>query len=74
MTHLFYFRLLTSSLANGSRKFDLLMLCGDIESNLGPRSNSGQSFSIIHWNLNSVAVHNFSRNSVLKAYNVIQYV
>ena len=33
MTHLFYFRLLTSFLANFSGKFDLLMLYGDIESN-----------------------------------------
>ena len=36
MTHLFYFRLLTSFLANFSGKFDLLILCGDIESNPGP--------------------------------------
>ena len=71
MTHLFYFRLLTSFLANGSGKFDLHLLCGDIESNLGPRSNSGQRFSICRWNLNSVAAHNFSKNSVLKAYYVI---
>ena len=48
MIHLFYFRLLTSFLANFSGKFDLLMLCGDIESNPGPRPNSGQSFSICH--------------------------
>ena len=71
MTHLFYFRLLTSFLANGSGKFDLHLLCGDIELNLGPSSNSGQSFSICRWNLNIVAAHNFSKNSVLKAYNVI---
>ena len=31
MTHLFYYRLLTSFLGNFSGKFDLLMLCGDIE-------------------------------------------
>ena len=47
------------------------MLCGDIESNPGPRSNSGQSFSICHWNLNSIVVHNFSKMSLLKAYNAI---
>ena len=69
MTHLFYFRLLTSFLANFSGKFDLLMLCGDIESNPGPRPNSGQNFSIFHWNLNSIAAHNFSKISLLKAYN-----
>ena len=71
MTHLFYYRLLTSFLGNFSGKFDLLMLCGDIESNPGPRPNSGQSFSICHWNLNSIAAHNFSKISLLRAYNAI---
>ena len=71
MTHLFYHRLLTSFLENFSGKFDLLMLCGDIESNPGPRPNSGQSFSICHWNLNSIAAHNFSKISLLRAYNAI---
>ena len=64
MTHLFYYRLLTSFLANFLGKFDLLMLCGDIESNPGPRPNSGQSFSICHWNLSSIAAHNFSKISL----------
>ena len=71
MIHVFYFRLLISFLANFSGKFDLLMLCGDIESNPGPRPNSGQSFSLCHWNLNSIAAHNFSKISLLKAYNAI---
>ena len=47
------------------------MLCGDIESNPGPRPNSGQSFSVCHWNLNSIVAHNFSKISLLKAYNAI---
>ena len=63
MTRLFYCRLLTSFLGNFSGKFDLLMLYGDIESNPGPRANSGQSFSVCHRNLNSIAVHNFSKIS-----------
>ena len=71
MTHLFYYRLLTSFLGNFSGKFDLLMLCGDIESNPGPRPNSSQSFSICHWNLNSIKAHNFSKISLLRAYNGI---
>ena len=71
MPHLFYFKLLTSFLANFSGKFGLLMLCGDIESNTGPRPNSGQSFSICHWNLNIIAVHHFGKISLLKAYNAI---
>ena len=71
MTRLFYCRLLTSFLGNFSGKFDLLMLCGDIESNPGPRPISGQSYSICHWNLNSIAAHNFSKTSLLRAYNAI---
>ena len=71
MTHLFYFSLLTNFLANFSGKFEVLMLCGDIESNPGPRPNSGQSFSICHWNLNSITAHNFSKISLLRAYNAI---
>ena len=70
MTHLFYFRLLISFLANFSGTFDLLMLCGDIKSNLGLRPNFGQS-SICYRILNSIAVHNFSSISLLKAYNAI---
>ena len=71
MTHLFYYRILTSFLGNFPGKFDLLLLCGDIELNPGPRPNSGQSFSICHWNLNSIAAHNFSKISLLRAYNAI---
>ena len=59
----FFFRLLTSFLANVSGNFDLLMLCGDIESNPDPRPNSGQSFAICHGLLNSIAAHNFSKIS-----------
>ena len=52
-------------------KFDLLMLCRDIKLNPGQRPYSGQSFSICHWNLNSIAAHNFSKISLLRAYNAI---
>ena len=71
MTHLFYFRFSSSFLANFSGKFNLLVLCGDIESNSGPRPNSGQSFSICHWNLNSIGAHYFSKINLLRAYNAI---
>ena len=66
MTHLFYFRLLTSFLANFSGKFDLLMSCRGIESNPGPRPNACQSFSIYYCYLSSIAAHNFSKVSLLK--------
>ena len=32
---------------------------GDIVQNPGPKSNSRQSVSICHWNLNSISTHNF---------------
>ena len=71
MTHLFYYKLLTSFFGSFSGKFDLLMLCGDIESYPGPRPNSGQIFSIGHWNLNSITTHNFSKIYLLKACNAM---
>ena len=39
---------------------------GDIEQNPGPKSNSCQSFSICHWNLNSISAHNFIKIFLLK--------
>ena len=39
---------------------------GDIEQNPGPKSNSSQSFSICHWNVNSISAHNFIKISLLK--------
>ena len=37
---------------------------GDIEKNPGAKPNSYQSFSIFHWNLNSVSAHNFLKLSL----------
>ena len=51
--------------------FILLICCGDIKTNPGPKSNSCQSFSICHWNLNSISAHNFTRLSLLQAYNSV---
>ena len=49
----------------------LLRLSGDIELNPGPKPNSCKSFSICHWNLNSITSHNFIKVSLLTAYNSI---
>ena len=38
---------------------NLLLLCGDIESNPGP--NKVQNLSICHWNMNSIPSHNFQK-------------
>ena len=44
---------------------------GNIEPNPGPKPNSRQSFSICHWNLNSISAHNFIKLSLLKPYIAI---
>ena len=43
---------------------------GDIEQNPGPKLNSCQSFSICHWNLNSISAH-FIKLSLLRPYITI---
>ena len=40
----------------------------DIQQNPVPKSNSFQSFSNFHWNLNSISTHNFIKISHLKTY------
>ena len=42
---------------------------GDVEVNPGPRHWT--SFSICHWNLNSISVHDFVKVSLLEAYNAM---
>ena len=49
----------------------LLLLSGDIETNPGPDSDYLSSFSFCHWNLNSIAAHNFIKMSLLQVYNAI---
>ena len=44
---------------------------GDIELNPGPNQDANQCFSVCHWNLNSVALNNFSKIQSLIAYNCI---
>ena len=44
---------------------------GDIKLNPGPRKLKINSFSICHWNLNSLTAHNFSKLTQLIAYNSI---
>ena len=41
---------------------------GDIEENPGPKLNSCEYLSILHWNLNSISAHNFIKLSLLHAY------
>ena len=44
---------------------------GDTEENPGPKPNSCQSYSIFHWNLNSISAHSFIKLSLLRAYIAI---
>ena len=48
--------------------FHLLELSGDVEFNPGPKPDSSQNFSICHWDLNSMSVHNYSKIFLLTAY------
>ena len=50
----------------------LLLICaGDIGLNPDPRkNNTSYNFSFCHWNLTSIAAHNFSKLPLLEAYNV----
>ena len=51
----------------------LIELSGDVENNPGPNSKPDQSFSIYHWNLNSIAAHNFLKIHSLIAYNCLHH-
>ena len=42
--------------------------CSDIEENPGPKPSSNQSFSVCHWNLNSISAHTYIKVSLLRAY------
>ena len=46
----------------------IIRLSGDIEENPGPKHSSNQSFSICHWNLNSIKAQNYLKISLLRAY------
>ena len=50
----------------------LIKQSGDIEINPGPKPNPCHSFSICHWNLNSLAAHNYLKVSLLRAYVAIK--
>ena len=45
-----------------------MKLSGDVEENPGPKPSSYRSFSICHWNLNSISAHNYMKLSLLRTY------
>ena len=39
----------------------LISLSGDVQLNPGPKNESDVNFSTCHWNLNSIAAHNYAK-------------
>ena len=48
-------------------KILLIFLSGDVEINPGPRRSTDETFSICHWNLNSVLAYNCNKLFLLRA-------
>ena len=48
----------------------LLILCGDLEQNPGPKD--AKYLSLCYWNLNNLAAHDFAKVSALKNFNVTE--
>ena len=44
------------------------ILSNDIQINPGPKLGSSQNFTVCHWNLNSIAAHNFLKINLLQVY------
>ena len=46
-----------------------LFIYGDLELNPGLRNTKSYYFSLCHWNLSSLPAHDFSKRSLIEAYN-----
>ena len=42
--------------------YRLLLLLSDVEPNQGPKCNSSYTFSVCHWDLNSISAHNYAKS------------
>ena len=47
---------------------NLILLCGDIEENPGPKTKPDGNLSVCHWNVNSIPSHNFQKIAVLGSF------
>ena len=47
---------------------NLILMCGDVEENLGPKSKPNDNLSVCQWNVNSIPSHNFHKIAVLKSF------
>ena len=66
-TKILFIYMLSTYLFHGWLFFIRTKRSGAIEPNPGPEPNFCQSFSICHWNLNSISAHNFIKLSLLRA-------
>ena len=46
-----------------------LFSCDDVELKAGPKNTKSSYFSLCHWNLNGLPAHDFSKLSLIEAYN-----
>ena len=53
-------------------KIFLILLNGDVEINPRPRRNTDETFSICHWNLNSLLAYNCNKLFLLRAYIAVR--
>ena len=44
-----------------------MLLSGDAEINTGQRRNTDETFSVFHWNLNSLLAYNYNKLFLLRA-------
>ena len=49
-------------------KISLILLSGNVEINPAPKRNTDETFSICHWDLNSLVAYNYIKLFLLKVY------
>ena len=47
---------------------NLILLCGDIEENPGPKTKPNDNIFVYHWNVNSIPSHNFQKIAVHESF------
>ena len=47
---------------------NLILLCGNIEENPGPKTKPNDNLFVCHWDVNSIPSHNFQKIAVLQSF------
>ena len=47
---------------------NLILLCGNIEENPGPKTKPNDNLSLCHWNVNNIPSHYFEKIAVLEIF------